>query len=293
MHGWVPPTVQVLTAVVLTWRVGWRSRRWRTVWMPVAALVGGVAAYLAHWYIVDRGLSDEPAPTALWLWIALTGLAAAVWSLGWRSARRWRRCAAVLAVPLCLLSAALVLNLWVGYFPTVVHRVEPADAGPLPDQTDQATVAAMPPREPDARKGVVVPVTIRRMASKFRHRGELVYLPPAWFATNPPPQVADGDDDRRAKSTPRRTGPRGQRDHDRSTTSRPPHGGNAPGAGVRRFRRRVQQRHRMRQRDPRQRRRPPDQGRRAVHGLGLRRQRPPGQLGRRRAGPWAAPARWI
>ena len=29
-------------------------------------------------YIVDQGLSDEPAPAALWLWIALTGLAAAV-----------------------------------------------------------------------------------------------------------------------------------------------------------------------------------------------------------------------
>ena len=27
------------------------------------------------------------------------------------------------------------------------------------------------------------------MASGFRHRGELVYLPPAWYATNPPPKL--------------------------------------------------------------------------------------------------------
>src|SRR5271166_5901319 len=86
MHGWIPTTIQVITVVVLTLAVGWRSRRWRTIWLPVAGMVGGAAAYLTHWYIVDRGLSDEPAPSALWLWIALTGVAAAVLVLGWRGA---------------------------------------------------------------------------------------------------------------------------------------------------------------------------------------------------------------
>ena len=46
-------------------------------------------------------------------------------------------------MPLCLLSAALALNLWVGYFPTVQTAWNQLTAGPLPDQTDQATVAAM------------------------------------------------------------------------------------------------------------------------------------------------------
>ena len=35
----------------------------------------------------------------------------------------------------------------------------------------------------------MVPIDISNGASGFRHRGELVYLPPAWFATNPPPQL--------------------------------------------------------------------------------------------------------
>jgi S-formylglutathione hydrolase FrmB len=35
----------------------------------------------------------------------------------------------------------------------------------------------------------VVPVTISAAASKFEHRGELVYLPPVWFASNPPPRL--------------------------------------------------------------------------------------------------------
>jgi S-formylglutathione hydrolase FrmB len=38
-------------------------------------------------------------------------------------------------------------------------------------------------------KGTVTPVNIPAAASGFRHRGELVYLPPAWYATDPPPPL--------------------------------------------------------------------------------------------------------
>jgi S-formylglutathione hydrolase FrmB len=37
--------------------------------------------------------------------------------------------------------------------------------------------------------GVVLAVSIPADASKFVHRRELVYLPPAWFASNPPPPL--------------------------------------------------------------------------------------------------------
>ncbi|ORB75241.1 hypothetical protein BST44_05195 [Mycobacterium scrofulaceum] len=189
MHGWLPSTIQVVTAVVLTLAVGWRSRRWRTVWLPAAALAGAAAAYLTHWYIVDRGLSDEPAPAALWLWITLTGTAAAVLVLGWRGARFWRRGAGLLAVPLCALCAALVLNLWVGYFPTVQEAWSQLTSGPLPDQADQATVTALAAKRARPPHGSVVPVVIPSDASHFKHRGELVYLPPEWFASSPPPAL--------------------------------------------------------------------------------------------------------
>jgi S-formylglutathione hydrolase FrmB len=189
MHGWIPTTIQVITAVVLALAVGWRSPRWRVMWLPAAALVGGAAAYAMHWYIVDRGLSDEPAPSTLWLWIALTGMAATVLILGWRSARPWRRGATLLAVPLCLLSAALVLNLWVGYFPTVPAAWNQLTSGPLPDQTDQATVTALAAKQARPAHGSVVPLVIPADASHFKHRGELVYLPPEWFASSPPPAL--------------------------------------------------------------------------------------------------------
>ncbi|ORV65335.1 hypothetical protein AWC03_02455 [Mycobacterium europaeum] len=189
MHGWLPTTIQVVTAVVLTLAVGWRTRRWRTVWLPAAALAGAVVAYLAHWYVVDRGLSDDPAPPSLWLWITLTGAALAVLVLGWRGAAGWRRGAGLLAVPLCALCAALVLNLWVGYFPTVQAAWNQVTSGPLPDQTDPATVTAMAAKRARPPHGSVVPVVIPSDASHFKHRGELVYLPPEWFTSSPPPAL--------------------------------------------------------------------------------------------------------
>ncbi|ORW27193.1 hypothetical protein AWC19_03075 [Mycobacterium palustre] len=189
MHGWLPATTQALAGVVLALAVGWRSRRWRTVWLPAAAAVGLATAYLTHWYIVDRGLSEEPAPAALWLWVGLTGMAGAVLVVGWRGARPWRRGATVAAVPLCLLCAALALNLWVGYFPTVQAAWSQVTSGPLPDQTDQATVTAMAAKRARPPHGSVVPVAIPSDASHFKHRGELVYLPPEWFTSSPPPAL--------------------------------------------------------------------------------------------------------
>ncbi|NKE28781.1 esterase family protein, partial [Mycobacterium tuberculosis] len=122
----------------------------------------------------------------------MTGAAATVLILGWRSARWWRRGASLLAVPLCLLSATLTLNLWVGYFPTVQTAWNQLTSGPLPDQADQAAVAALAHSGVRPSHGTLLPVVIPSDASHFKHRGELVYLPPAWFdrehrSENPPP----------------------------------------------------------------------------------------------------------
>lgn len=189
MHGWLPLTIQALTVAILIAAIGWRTRRWRLLWLPVAALAGIGAAVAAHWFIATRGLADDPAPNVLWIWIGLTGVAVVVLVAGWRNARWWRRSAAVAGVPMALLCAGLALNLWVGYFPTVQTALNQLTAGPLPDQTDQATVTAMQTKHQIPAKGVVVPVSISSAASGFKHRGEFVYLPPAWFATDPAPHL--------------------------------------------------------------------------------------------------------
>ncbi len=191
MHGWLPVTVQVIAGVLLIAAIGWRNRRWRLVWLPWAALVGSVVAVAAYWYISSQGLSDDdnPAPYALWIWIGLSGVAAAVLIAGWRGARWWRRATSALALPLCLLCSALALNLWVGSFPTVQNAWNQLTSGPLPDQTDPGPGVALRQRHAVPPKGTVVPVDIPAVASGFKHRGELVYLPPAWYATDPPPPL--------------------------------------------------------------------------------------------------------
>jgi S-formylglutathione hydrolase FrmB len=191
MHGWLPITVQVIAGILLIAAIGWRNRRWRLVWLPWAALVGAALAVAAYWYIASQGLGaeDNPAPYSLWIWIGLSGVAAAVLIAGWRGARWWRRGVSALAVPVSVLCSALALNLWVGYFPTVQNAWNQLTSGPLPDQTDAVTVTAMQKRHAVPPEGTVVPVSIPDTGSGFKHRGELVYLPPAWYATDPPPPL--------------------------------------------------------------------------------------------------------
>ena len=189
MHGWVPGVVQAVSVAMLLVAVGWRSRLWRLLFLPAAAVLGAASAACASWYIAHAGLADDPAPHLLWWWIAGSGAAAAIVILGWGSARWWRRSASLLSVPLCLLSAGLTLNLWVGYFPTVQTAWDQLTAGPLPHQTDAAGVAAMAAAGLQPAHGIVVPVTISEDASHFKHRGEVVYLPPAWFSSSPPPPL--------------------------------------------------------------------------------------------------------
>jgi len=188
LHGWVPVAVQVTAAAALVTAIGWRSRRWRTTWLPVTWAFGAVFVGLAHWYITSIGVAGDPAPGSLWVWLMATGIAVAVSILGWRRARWKRRGLSLAAVPLCLLSAALAANLWVGYFPTIHAAWNQLTSGPLPDETDRITVTAMQLTGRRPAKGVVVPVAIMG-ASKFKHRGELVYLPPAYFAHKPPPRL--------------------------------------------------------------------------------------------------------
>ncbi|OBG57369.1 MULTISPECIES: alpha/beta hydrolase family protein [unclassified Mycobacterium] len=189
LHGWFPPTVQALTLLLLIIAIQWRARRWLKRVLPMAVIAAVATTALAYWYITSLGVAGDPAPTTLWLWIAATGLAAAVFLVGWPGARWWRRGVAVLSIPLCALCASLALNSWVGYFPTALAAWNQLTSVPLPDQIDRLRVTEMQVAGTRPSKGVVVPVDIDDNASHFRHRRELVYLPPAWFNSNPPPRL--------------------------------------------------------------------------------------------------------
>ena len=136
LGGWFPVTVEILTIVILIVAIGWRTRRWRLVWVPVSATVGVIAALAARTYMNSEGLASDPAPLRLWVWTAACAGSVAVAVLGFRHARWWRRGLSVMAIPLALLCALLVLNEWVGYYPSLQRAWGDLTAGPLPDQVD-------------------------------------------------------------------------------------------------------------------------------------------------------------
>ena len=55
LGGWAPIALQAIAAVVLIFAVGWRTRRWRLIWLPVSLVVGLIAAGLTYWYIQWSG----------------------------------------------------------------------------------------------------------------------------------------------------------------------------------------------------------------------------------------------
>jgi len=189
LHGWLPIAAQVLTAAILMLAVGRRSRRWSLRWLPISLLTGTGVALVVYWYIEYQGWSNNPAPSGFWIWIALTGLAGVVLLVGWRGARWWQRTASVLAIPLCLLCVAMALNIWVGYLPTVDTAWDRLTGVPLGGKIDMATLREMQAKGTPPVTGTIVAVKIPDDASGFKHRDEFVYLPPAWYATNPPPRL--------------------------------------------------------------------------------------------------------
>lgn len=187
MHGWAPVMIQVLAAAVLLLAVGWRSRRWRLLWVPVSAVIGLAAAAGTYCYVQWSAVGHR-APVWLWIWITLAGLAVAVLVFGWRNTSWWRRGVSVLAVPLCVLCVALAVNVWTGYLPTVQSAWYQLTGRPVSGQIDEATVAAMRAQGAKPQRGTIVAVTIPDDASRFAHRQEYVYLPPTWYS-NPQPQL--------------------------------------------------------------------------------------------------------
>ncbi|WP_319452402.1 MULTISPECIES: alpha/beta hydrolase [unclassified Mycobacterium] len=188
-HGWLPIVVQVVTAGVLVAAVGWRSRSWWLRWIPLSLAVGVALAGAAYWLVDYLALADDPAPVELWPWLAMTGVAAVVAIAGWRSARWWRRSVALVAIPMCAMCVALVVDAWTGYLPTVSSAWDRANGAALPTQTDEAGAMDMRRLHRRPAQGTLVSVRIGDDASGFRHRDELVYLPPAWFAGDTTPAL--------------------------------------------------------------------------------------------------------
>lgn len=184
LHGWLPWAVQLAAATALLIATGWRTRTWRVRLLP--PLLALAAAGTGTAVLAVQATVREALPAWFWVWVGACLCATLVAAVGWRGARWWRRVVSALAVVLTVLAAGARLNEFVGYYPTVGEAVADVRGQPLPGQVNVGQLGAV---SGGARTGHVVAVDIPDTASHFRHRQELVYLPPMWFNATPRPKL--------------------------------------------------------------------------------------------------------
>ena len=189
LSGWLPVAVQAAALAVLVAAVGWRTPRWRVRAVPAAIALGVGVGVGAAAVFAASGWASEPAPLWVWVWVGAAATAVAVLVVGWSSAGWRRRALAAMAIPMCLLSAAVVLNGWVGYLPTVAETYSQLIGAPLAGQVPGGTLPPRRPGGPAPPSGELVAVRIPAQSSGFTHRQEYVYLPPAWFTGPSPPRL--------------------------------------------------------------------------------------------------------
>ncbi|MBY0441784.1 MAG: hypothetical protein K2Q25_06565 [Mycobacteriaceae bacterium] len=187
LGGWLPMAVEIVTVVVFVAAIGWRTRRWRLVWLPVSAVFGVLVAIAARAYINSESLASDPVPVKLLVWMGVCASSVAVAVLGFKRVSWWRRGMSLVAIPATLLCVLVVLNQWVGYYPTVQIAWADLTAGALPDQVDAKDLSGL--RNTRPATGKLVPVAIADDHSGFKHRREYVYLPPVWFTGAVPPKL--------------------------------------------------------------------------------------------------------
>jgi S-formylglutathione hydrolase FrmB len=188
--GLIPTALQLLAVTAVIIAIGrHRSGKWLLRWIPAAVMTGVGLAAAIRLFVKDQGWSADAVSFGTVFWDVMVGFAAAVLVFGWRGSAWWRRLVSVLAVPLAVACAFAALNTATGYLPTVKAAWQRLTEAQPEQWIDQDELAAMVKSGEQPSRGTVVSVTIPGAASGFAHRTELVYLPPAWFASTPPPRL--------------------------------------------------------------------------------------------------------
>lgn len=189
VSGVIPIALEMLAIAALLVGVGPRTRPWLLRAVTIALLTGLLLAILTRTFVKYQGWAARAASLGTVLWVVITGFAAAMAVLTWRGGLWWRRIVSMLAVVLAVLCGFVELNIATGYFPTVQSAWQRATGSGPPQWIDEAALAAMRAAGEQPTRGTMVWVDIPRDASGFGHRRELVYLPPAWFRSDPPPAL--------------------------------------------------------------------------------------------------------
>ncbi|MFI5735366.1 alpha/beta hydrolase-fold protein [Kribbella sp. NPDC051587] len=181
LGGWFPATLEVLAVGLLIVAIGWRDRRWRVRILPLVIGLSAVGALLASYPGAQLLGITDPLPFGVWLWFGIGLTALVVLIAGWRGAQWWRRGVAVLAIAVAALVCGNQVNQFVGYYPTIDAAVNDWTDAPLPGEVSMTGLAHDSGGRTLPKTGKLVSVNIPATYSGFKHRPELVYLPPVWF----------------------------------------------------------------------------------------------------------------
>lgn len=187
--GWLPILVQLIAAAAVLGAVGRRTRAWYLHWIPASLMVGFALAAAVRLFVQFEGWTDRAASWHTVFWVAATGFALAVVFFGWPGRQWWQRAISVAAVLLCALTGMLALNSATGYFPTVASLWRQVSGAQPDDWIDESVLAQLVADGALPAEGAMVWIDVPNDASGFDHREELVYLPPAWFTSDPAPQL--------------------------------------------------------------------------------------------------------
>jgi S-formylglutathione hydrolase FrmB len=187
LHGILPRTIEVLAAgcgLGCLWR---RDRRWWGVTLPtlVGLAVTAVATAVAV-LRATRTVSDHYPPTFT-IWVGIAIFVTMVAATGFGRGGRWRRIAALGAVPSTLAAAFVLINAHYAYWPSVGDLLGQR----LPDQAAALSPGTAPgwlgrTAVTTTRHGEVVPLDVPATVSRFPHRPGSIYFPPAFFSPRRP-----------------------------------------------------------------------------------------------------------
>lgn len=170
--------------------VAGRPTRWWATWGVGIALASTVVVASANWWILESGLVSAHYPPVFLFWAWLGVWAIGVGLTGWWSGGAAIRVTRVLAAPMAVLAAFLVINAHYGYWPTMGVLLGRPVAGqvsaPVVYKEIQQRSASQKFVETNAkarlpRTGLYGPIAIPADPVYFAARSAWVWLPPAYF----------------------------------------------------------------------------------------------------------------
>ncbi|HVN49857.1 MAG TPA: alpha/beta hydrolase-fold protein [Acidimicrobiales bacterium] len=202
------------TVVLVPVALARRSAIWWLRTLPLIASSAAVVVGSIAWYVRASGTITDAYPPSFLLWFAMAIVTVAGVVVGWRRAGPGQRLAGLLAAPVAVATAFVLINAHYGYWPTLgdllghpltgqisadtLHREmsQPLRPRPAPDDAhagrngdargDARGESALSPVGRRVPPGQFVMVPIPGTMSGFHARDAGVYLPPAYFTTARP-----------------------------------------------------------------------------------------------------------